>query len=169
VSDGFVTDGFRLNMVELRRRLGTRRTIAMEGSLAELVVGSTFVPEDRMVRVEAEIESVSNGVVVAGRVLAPWTGECRRCLDPVEGVLDLPVRELVAEAGDPDELYLLDGDDLDLTAMVHDLVLLHLPLAPLCRPDCLGPDPTRYPAHVASGEPAGDPRWAALSELRLED
>jgi uncharacterized protein len=54
-------------------------------------------------------------------------------------------------------------------------VLLHLPLAPLCREDCRGPAPDAFPAVVAGeldDEPAdgprGDPRWAALDVLRRD-
>ena len=59
---------------------------------------------------------------------------------------------------------------------MRDAVLLELPLAPLCRPDCAGLcpvcaanlndlDPTG-PEHRHEREP--DPRWAKLRELKLE-
>ena len=49
-----------------------------------------------------------------------------------------------------------------------------LPLSPLCRDECAGPDPQRFPASVVEdpdpdAEPVGDPRWAALSELTFDD
>jgi uncharacterized metal-binding protein YceD (DUF177 family) len=51
-------------------------------------------------------------------------------------------------------------------------LVLELPLAPLCGPDCQGPDPERFPAQVATddvdAEPPRDPRWAALDALRFE-
>ncbi len=59
-------------------------------------------------------------------------------------------------------------------------MLSGLPLAPLCREDCAGPDPDRFPttteeAHEAelaaeaeAAEPAPDPRWAGLDDLRFE-
>ena len=53
---------------------------------------------------------------------------------------------------------------------------MDLPLAPLCGPDCRGPAPEDFPATVEGegagegegDEPAGDPRWAALDELRFD-
>ncbi|HEY4376689.1 MAG TPA: YceD family protein, partial [Acidimicrobiales bacterium] len=70
------------------------------------------------------------------------------------------------------ETFPLEGDHLDLGPMVHDTVLLALPLAPLCGPDCLGPAPDEFPTTVAAdpdgpAEPARDPRWAALDDLDL--
>jgi uncharacterized protein len=61
--------------------------------------------------------------------------------------------------------------------MARDAALLGLPLAPLCREDCAGPDPDRYPtvteeeleAAAATAEKPPDPRWAALGDLDLRD
>jgi uncharacterized protein len=50
--------------------------------------------------------------------------------------------------------------------------LLALPLSPLCRPDCAGPDPERFPTVVEQDEaapPAAEPRWSALTELRFDE
>jgi uncharacterized protein len=162
-------DPFRVDVAELRRKLASRRAIRREAALPDLAVGSTFVPEDEPVLVEFELESVSNGVMAAGTVTARWEGECRRCLDPVRGTLELDVRELFSADGDPDEVYPLDGDEIDLRPLVRDAVALNLPQAPLCRADCLGPDPERYPATVEDESAPIDRRWAALSELRFND
>ena len=71
------------------------------------------------------------------------------------------------------------GDEVDLEPVVRDAVLLALPLAPLCGETCAGPDPESFPTgpagerrleeQEAEEEPAGDPRSAALRELRLDD
>ena len=37
-----------------------------------------------------------------------------------------------------EELYPIVDDDLDLGPLVRDAVVLELPMAPLCRPDCAG-------------------------------
>ena len=161
-------DAFRIDVVELRRKLATRRSFQREATMSGLAVGSTFVPEDEPVSVELDLESVSGGVVVAGMIRAVWEGECRRCLEPVRGAVEVEVQELFADAGDPDEIYPIDGDDIDLRPMVRDAIVLNLPLAPLCRPDCLGPDPERFPALV-EGEGPVDRRWAGLSELRFDE
>jgi uncharacterized protein len=161
-------DPLRVDLVELRRKLATRRSLRREATVADLAVGSTFVPEDEPVVVELDLESVSNGAMVAGTIRAPWVGECRRCLEPVRGVVEVEVRELFTDEGDPDEIYLIDGDEIDLRPLVRDAIVLNLPLAPLCRPDCLGPDPERFPALV-EGEGPVDRRWAGLSELRFDD
>ena len=85
------------------------------------------------------------------------------------------LREIAQRVPIDDEIYPIDEDLLDLQPMVHELVLASLPLAPLCAEDCSGPDPERFPtttedeaaAAAAAEAPPPDPRWAALSELRL--
>jgi uncharacterized protein len=52
-------------------------------------------------------------------------------------------------------------------------VLLALPIAPLCRPDCGGPSPDAYRVSQVgtadADDPPLDPRWAALDQLRSGD
>ena len=83
-------------------------------------------------------------------------------------------------AGDPEiESEPLPVDDgwIDLGNTVRDAMLLGLPLAPLCDPDCPGPDPEAHPVGLAGSGPGTqglddddrvpDPRWSALSQLDL--
>ena len=130
------------------------------------------------VRGEVTIDSIERGVTVRGEVTFAWVGDCRRCLEPVEGASTVGVDEIfqVDAPGDSDILELVD-DQVDLLALVRDAVLVGLPLAPLCRDDCSGPDPERYPtttideheAERATAEPVVDPRWGPLGDLRLDD
>ena len=70
---------------------------------------------------------------------SPRRGECRRCLDPVVGALEIPLSEVFEARPIEGETYPLDGDEVDLEPVVRDAVLLHLPLAPLCRPTARAP------------------------------
>ncbi len=118
------------------------------------------------------LESVLGGVSVTGLVSAPWAGACRRCLAPASGVLRVPVRELYTEDGDGEETYRLVNDEVDLEPLVHDAVLLELPQAPVCTPDCQGLCPycgaNRNEEHCSCEAP-GDPRWSALDVLRMPE
>jgi uncharacterized protein len=73
------------------------------------------------------------------------------------------------EADLDEDTYPLEGDQLDLRPLVRDALLLELPLAPLCQPDCLGLCP-RCGADLNTGPcscvPDRDPRWGALDVLQ---
>ena len=174
-----------VGVAELQRQPGVRREIERDAVVPGLAVVGSAVPEGAPVVVDVVLESLSDGTLTAtGEVRAPFVGECRRCLTSVEGEVTAPVREVFEARPTEGETYRLDGDHVDLEPMARDAVLLALPLAPLCRPDCPGPDPDAFPVAVGDeaggadglpddadgeGAPPRDPRWAALDALRLAE
>lgn len=146
--------------VELPAGLGTEMIWIAPGAPADL---------------DLRLESVIEGVLVSGTVVAPLTGECARCLEPLSDSVTVELRELfyyadrATEAGEDDDERVLVDDRADLEPVVRDALVIDLPLSPVCRPDCaglcvdcgvrlddVGPDHTHDRA---------DPRWAALSAL----
>jgi uncharacterized protein len=138
------------------------------------------IPEGGSLDVELRLESVVEGVLVSGTVRATIEGECARCLQPVGGDIEADVQRLYAyqgqeapsagndeRRGEEEDVDTLYGDLLDLRPAVRDAVVLELPLAPLCRPDCPGLCPTcgvrlaDVPAEHAHS--TRDPRWDALA------
>jgi len=174
-----VTGIWLVPVTALRRNVGHRLEVRRVGSLGELTVAGSCVPAEDEVTLDVVLTSVSGGIEVTGTVRAPWQGECRRCLGSVHSELEAEVRELytppgVDGDGEPDEeTYELGPDHLDLLPLARDAVLLELPLAPLCRPDCAGLCPTcgsdlnTTPCDCAAE--VLDPRWAALDSLRTSD
>jgi uncharacterized protein len=166
-----------LDVRELGRRPGSMRRVHTEvPAPADLGVEMSAVPPGSPLRLDLRLESVVEGVLASGTVVAQVSGECARCLTPVTGEVTAEVQELFAypqsateETTDEDEVSHLVGDLLDLEPVVRDAVVLALPLAPLCREDCPGLCPD---CGVALDDlPAGhtheapiDPRWAALAE-----
>ena len=73
-----------------------------------------------------------------GTVTTPWHGQCRRCLTDVEGVSVSEVDELFQQHPRDEDAIEIIGDQIDLAPVVREYVLLDLPDAPLCRPDCAG-------------------------------
>jgi uncharacterized protein len=155
-----------VGVAELRRRLGTRKPFHAAVPLEGLSISTAEVPDGGDVDVDVVLESISNGLVVEGWVRAPWRGECRRCLEPIEGEVEAQVKEVFERDPTEGETYLLGDDEVDLEPMVRDAVLLALPLAPLCRADCPGPAPDAFPTGRADDAAAEDPRAAALREER---
>jgi len=170
----------RVGVTDLLRHPGSRHDVlrvvpAVE--LGDLVVGTSRVEPGREVAVDLVLDSQPDTIVASGTVSALWTGECRRCLEPVVGELEQEVREVFGElpAGEPDtgDFYPLDADQVNLEPLVRDAVLLSLPVAPLCGPDCKGPVPEVFadpadPADEDAGEDVRDPRWAALEGLDFD-
>ena len=104
---------------------------------------------------------------------APWEGDCRRCLQPVVGVLESDVFEVFEDEPVEGETSKLDIDRIDLEPLARETVLLGLPMAPLCRDDCAGLCPEcgadRNAGDCGHTVEVVDPRWSALDDLRFDD
>jgi uncharacterized protein len=148
---------------------------------ADLRVALAYVPEGADVKLDVLLETMADGVLATVEAAAPVTGECARCLEPVELSVEVAFRELYefeedaadTESDDGDRRF-LNGALLDLEPALRDAMVLALPLAPLCSSDCEGLCPEcgvrladAGPAH--DHEDAIDPRWARLRELNTED
>jgi uncharacterized protein len=162
---------FTVSVVDLLRRPGHRREVQLRGRLSGLTSLGTSVDPDSDVEVDAGLEAIPEGVVADGRVSASWQTECRRCLSPVSGRVDVEFRELFEARPRDGETYPLAHEEVDLEPLIREALLLALPLTPLCRVECEGICPT-CGADLNEG-PCGcppaarDPRWAALDDLHL--
>lgn len=162
-----------VDVAQLRRQLATQERIDRRAVLDGLRATGAQVPGGE-VHVAVTLESISDGVVVTGQVAAPWTAECRRCLDPMVGEVEVSLRELYEDDADEEaEILPIVDEHVDLEPPVRDAVMLALPLAPLCSEACQGLCPTcgtnRNEGACDCVVDTGDPRWAALSELTFPD
>jgi uncharacterized protein len=170
-----------LDTRELPRRPGAMRVVTRSvPAPADLGLVMIGVPVGATLALDLRMESVSEGVLVSGTVTAPVEGECGRCLNPIGTTVEVPVQELYAyehsttdETTDEDEVGRLQGDLIDLEPAVRDAVVLALPQNPLCREDCpglcaeCGVPLAELPADHTHEQI--DARWAALSQLKIEE
>jgi uncharacterized protein len=161
-----------LDARELGRRPGASEKVSRTvPAPADLGIEVIRVPQGAEIDLRLLLESVVEGVLVSGDVEVVAVGECARCLDPLERELTVELQELYAYPGhgDEDTRSVVDDGLIDLEPALRDAVVLALPLAPLCSPDCPGLCSV-CGAHLR-GDPEHthdevDPRWAALAVLR---
>ncbi len=163
----------RLDVADLLTHPSARREERLTVPVPGMTNSAARVPDDEPVELDLVLERVPDGIVVRGTIATRWRAECSVCL----GDVSRPVSMGVSELFEPDPLegdtYPLDGHEIDLEQLVRDTVVLELPLAPTCAPDGTGPcahAPERE-AEPAPAEPPDppDPRWAALSQLELNE
>jgi uncharacterized protein len=170
---------FVLTTKPLGRRAGAM--VRVERSVpapAGWAVATCAVPEASPVELDLRLESVVEGVLVSGTAEVAEQAECSRCLEPVELSATIDLQQLYVyddePVGGPDEeepLPVLDGELLDLEPVVRDAVVLELPLAPLCRPDCPGlcqECGVRLADEPGHAHDQVDPRWGGLAGWRTE-
>jgi uncharacterized protein len=157
-------------VADLLRHPGTKREIEASGALGDVAVTGSRVSPGTESTFAGTVESLdARSARVRGHVVTRWEGECRRCLGPATGELDIEVSELYEREPESEEIYPLLNDRLDLEPLVRDAVYLELPLAPLCMADCQGLCPEcgadRNTVDCGHAVDQLDPRWAALREL----
>jgi uncharacterized protein len=162
---------FVVQLAEVLAVPGSQHPLALAGPVPGVALSTTRVPDDAAVTVDATIEAQGHTIIVQGTARAPWEGECRRCLDPVSGELEVGFREVFEPNPVEGETFPTDGEEIDLEPMLAESLALALPLAPLCRDDCPGPAPDSTPItpeSEAEPEPHSDPRWSALKDLHFD-
>jgi uncharacterized protein len=172
---------FVFDMRALGRQPGDFRDVQRTAAApAGLGSGLVLVTAGADVVLDLRFEAVSEGVLVTGSAVAPLTGECARCLDPLTSAIEVSFQELYRYLPDPgededdSEERFLDGDFLDLEPAFRDAAVLALPLSPLCRDDCPGlcVECGVKLADAGPGHGHGDqvdPRWGLLAKLDLND
>jgi uncharacterized protein len=149
-------DTFKLNTYELPRRAGEMKEYELDIVMSEKFgVELISVPAGEVIEVDVRLESVTEGVLLSADVYAVAQGECIRCLDPLEIVIERKIQELynyeptnergkkkksssedlTAEDLDVADELMMDGNILDLETPIRDAVVLSLPTNPLCSQD----------------------------------
>jgi len=163
--------------------LGRLQLSAGEGRRLDLEVGidpfdyggQRYAVEPARIPVRLDISrTTGSGFALRLRFDARLDGPCMRCLGEATPTVEVDARE-VDQPGSGDELtspYIEDGE-LDLRGWARDALALATPAQVLCREDCAGLCPVCGedlnevgPDHAHEPEP--DPRWAKLSELKLD-
>lgn len=130
------------------------------------------------------LRNIGGGEIAAwGHLNAVALMPCGRCLVEHEVPLEFDFSEScaltqideplsytqVADEDEPARIPLLDGDVVDLSELVRQLLVLHVPLRSLCRPDCRGLCPhcgaNLNETRCECDEDEIDPRMAPLRDL----
>jgi uncharacterized protein len=165
-----------LDLASLHLSSGEGRRLTLGLSLDALELGG----ERYLVRpavIESRLDvarTTGSGYALRLRFDAALDGPCMRCLEPAAPSFGVDAREISQPVGgeELDSPY-VEGGVLALRDWARDALVLALPPALLCRPDCAGLCPVcgidlnaAGPDHHHESEP--DPRWAKLAELRFD-
>ena len=158
-----------VNVLELLRRPGSSRDVESDVECEAFDFDDPRIV-DRTVAVRLRLESLSDGITVAGTVTFGLRDQCRRCLREIDDDVSVAVSELFQVTLQDPDAYPIEQDQAALLPMVRENILLAVPPAPLCRPDCAGLCPVcgrdLNEGRCDCPSPAGDARWAALDQLK---
>jgi len=169
---GGTTDTLDLGRLGLSSGEGADLTPRIALDAVELG-GQRYTAPGAAVDARLNVSRTTSGYALRLRYDIRLEGPCMRCLDPATHELSIDARE-VDQPGGGDDLRspYLDGDELDARSWARDALVLALPVQIRCTAEChglcgiCGANLNEDPGHAHEREP--DPRWAKLSELKLD-
>jgi uncharacterized protein len=166
-----MSEALLISVHDLINKPGTMREkqldVVIDEPMANFAIG---IPAGSTIEIDARFESVHEGILVTGDAFATASGECSRCLDPIDSSVEVEFQELFAYSGTSEDDFVVENESIDLDQVIRDAVVLSLPFQPVCSAGCKGLCVTcgaklnEDPQHAH--EAPVDPRWNALTNLK---
>ena len=90
---------------------------------------------------DGTLTNINGMLELDGRLSTSYRTVCYRCLNAIEGQLDIKVRESFVngkQGADEIDAYMFEGKFLDTNKVFEDNIVLNLPMKQLCIGDCKG-------------------------------
>jgi uncharacterized protein len=166
-----MSDELKIAVHDLMHKPGSMREKVIEHTVLERL-GNYAIGIDAgvILEIDLRLESVHEGILATGEAFGRASGECGRCLDPIESDVEVDFQELFAYSGTSEDDFVVENEQIDLDQVIRDAVVLSLPLQPVCQQDCeglcitCGAKLSDDPQHAH--EAAIDPRWIGLQQLK---
>lgn len=160
----------KLQVEQARKEEGQQFPFSFAVPAAELGGVDAFPWRDQNVAIDGSYWFDGRYFVVAGTIHTKGIYACSRCLTSVSVDRDETLSEKYGEGESlPDDVLPYNGDYIDITDSVREILILSEPMQVLCRPDCKGLCPN-CGANLNDGPcscPTDhiDPRMAVLGDL----
>lgn len=172
-------DFMQVDVSSLRMQPGQSKKYDLTADLKDIFFAGEPLNFDSPVQVSVTLTNTGKSIQAEGEVKADLHLKCARCLSPFVYHLETKVqgefRHEKNTAGDDlnpaedEELYFYSGNNLDLTDIVVESILLDLPMKAVCSEDCKGLCPicgtNLNEGQCECRENDIDPRLAVLQKL----
>ena len=133
----------KINIVQAKQEIGSRVKFKFVTSPEQIGISDEHQWADHDVAVEGEVVNTGRLLEVSGTIRAAVCYQCSRCLDEFHAELELPFFERFKEAEQSesdteDEFACFQGDELELSELVRESILLAQPISTVCSENCRG-------------------------------
>lgn len=129
----------KLQVEEALKEKGKEFPFSFNVPAAELGDVDAFPWKSHDVAVEGAFVFDGNHLVVHGTIHTKGVYTCSRCLTPVSVDRNATLSEVYGtEAELPNDVLPYNGQYIDLTETIREILILSEPMKVLCRPDCKG-------------------------------
>ncbi|XEQ92703.1 hypothetical protein SCACP_15540 [Sporomusa carbonis] len=170
----------KINIGQLRKDIGGTQSFSFKTSAEDLGVDNQQGLWSDIITVEIQVTNKGNIYQITGTVNTAINQCCSRCLEPMVHVLNIPFSEDYKETELEEidnfssrEINYFTGDEIDITDLIRENILLAEPLKPVCSENCRGLCPecgTNLNIDTCGCNPIKtDPRLAVLEKLLSKD
>ena len=134
----------KINVAQAKKNIGVCQPFCFYTSAEKLDLDSEeYCFEGNEIKIEGALVNSGTLLEVNGTIFTKARYICDRCLEEYYTQLAIPFGDKFKEANPSDdeeklELAYYSGDEIDITDLVRENLLLAQPLKKLCREDCLG-------------------------------
>jgi DUF177 domain-containing protein len=169
-------------IIELQSLTGGSKTVDIEIPPDQIVLEADGADLSRNIALQADVRSGSGITVVEGTINTAAEIACTRCLEPTAVPLkfDFVSRFVATESfgtsgehelhGEDLDYDAIEGEQIDLTEVIREQLLLNLPQQVVCQEDCRGLcekcGANRNLIDCKCENDELDPRWASLKDLK---
>lgn len=165
----------RINIQAYKKKLFDKSRISLSSE-----AGSNFLDVEGCqlvgpLALEMEIEFTGSSYLLSGTVEGTMRMQCSRCLADTEQPLQgeffrtLVESEQVGAFGDQEDVLPVVNDEVDLSRAVYEALLMAIPVAAACSPDCKGLCPgcgqNLNSEECQCAKEDIDPRWEKLAQI----
>ncbi len=112
--------------------VGGRKEVVTDVNFADLSFRDRDIEIPKPLHLEFTIFKTQDSFVIRGKVTGSIVLACSRCLEKFQHQLDLEVDEEIIATEMP------DLNELDISDIIRENILLNLAIKPLCAEDCKG-------------------------------
>lgn len=170
----------KINIAQLKKELGGTQPFSFRISVEEIGLNELEEAWTGNILVEGLVTNKGTIYEVAGTINATMNESCSRCLEAVTIVLTIPFDEEYREADiaknneDAElEFNYFNSDEIEITDLIRENILLAKPLKPVCSESCRGLCPecgANLNISTCGCNPIKiDPRLAVLEKLLSKD
>ncbi|MCR5175289.1 MAG: DUF177 domain-containing protein [Anaerovibrio sp.] len=167
----------KINVTEANEKLGIAVPFEFVTTAGEISAVHEDYSFDGDITVRGECVATGRGYRISGRISCTKSFVCDRCLEQsaVQQVHDFDEAYQKRGSGyneDNQDVNYFDGDQVDISQMIRDVLLSDQPLNNICNADCRGLCP-KCGANLNHGDcgcdrTVIDPRLAALQQLLIK-
>lgn len=168
----------KINISSVKKEIGSRQPFTFQCDIAQLIDENEQQWTNGQVSIRGFVVNNGRLLEIEGNISVKALLSCGRCLEQFEADFELPFRELFKEdiGSDHqanDEFILYQGDELDISDLVRETIVLSEPLRTVCSEECKGLCShcgiNLNNSSCGCAKDAIDPRLAALKKLLEKD